>query len=121
MQAKRVLKIAGILLVACIVLCGAAVAGIYWDIHRSVQHYCAVAQQAHPCPGDDVEALIAYMNSPEHSLRERNLAVWTLGRLQDPRALPALGAVYTGEPCDHDRCLCQYELKKAIKLCGGTP
>jgi len=118
---KRVLKVAGILLVVCVVLCGAAVAGIYWRIHRSVQHYCAVAQQAHPCPGDDVGALIAYMNSPEHSLQERNHAVWTLGRLRDTRALPALRAFYTGEPCDHDRDLCQYELNKAIRLCGGTP
>lgn len=33
---------------------------------------------------------------------------------------PALKSVYTGAPCDHDKYLCQYELGKAIKLCGGV-
>ena len=37
------------------------------------------------------------------------------------RSLPVLEAVYTGEPCDHEEVLCQYELEKAIKRCGGTP
>jgi hypothetical protein len=61
------------------------------------------------------------VNSDVHPLRERNLAVWTLGRLRDRRALPSLTAAYTGDLCDHDKTLCQYELEKAIKLCGGTP
>ena len=36
-------------------------------------------------------------------------------------ALPALEAVYTGGQCQHNRLLCQYELEKAIELCGGSP
>ncbi|OAD21293.1 hypothetical protein THIOM_002945, partial [Candidatus Thiomargarita nelsonii] len=52
---------------------------IFWYIEFSVQEICVIAQQAHP--GDDLAALIVYMNSEEHSLKERNLAVWALGRL----------------------------------------
>ena len=66
-------------------------------------------------------ALIEYMNSESHPLKERNRAVWALGRLRDPRALPALEGVYTGDLCEHARFLCQYELEKAIKRCGGNP
>lgn len=72
-------------------------------------------------PGDRIEALMAYADSPKHSLRERNRAVWALGQLGDSRALPLLEKYYTGGPCDHDQALCQDELKKAIRLCrGGT-
>lgn len=66
--------------------------------------------------GDRVEALIAFVQSDRHSLTERNRAVWALGQLRDARALPVLQKYYTGEPCDHGRYLCQYELKKAIAL-----
>ena len=36
--------------------------------------------------GDRVEALIAYLQSEEHSLRNRNRAVWALGQIGDDRA-----------------------------------
>jgi len=121
MRTKRILKIGGIVLVLCVVLGGAALGVILWRIHRSVQEHCAIAQEAHPHPGDDVTALVEFMKSDAHPLRERNLTIWTLGRLRDPKALPALESVYTGELCEHDKFLCQYELEKAIKLCGGTP
>jgi hypothetical protein len=72
-------------------------------------------------PGDRVAAIMAYADSSTQSLRERNRAVWALGQLGDSRALSVLEKYYTGQPCDHDRALCQQELKKAIKLCrGGT-
>jgi hypothetical protein len=61
------------------------------------------------------------MQSDVHSLKERNLAIWALGRLGDRSALPALRTAYTGELCRHDTILCQYELEKAIRRCGGTP
>jgi len=50
---------------------------------------------------------------------KRNHAIWALGQLGDKRALPSLEKLYTGEPCDHSKYVCQYELKKAIKLCRG--
>ncbi len=66
-------------------------------------------------PGDRVEALVALVES-DRSFGERNRAVWALGQLRDRRALPVLKRYYTGAPCDHARYLCQYELKKAIRL-----
>jgi hypothetical protein len=106
---------------ACVLLAGAALGFTFWNIHQSVREYAALAQEAHPSPGDDVTALVAYMNSDGHDLRQRDLAVWTLGRLRDPRALASLQTAYTGEPCDHGGRLCQYELAKAISRCGGVP
>jgi hypothetical protein len=121
MQVKRMLKTAAIALAIVVLLGGMVFGALLWQLHASVKQYCAIAQAAHPHPGDDVAALIDFMKSDTHSLRERNLAVWTLGRLRDPAALPALESFYTGGPCDHDTRLCQGELHKAIALCGGTP
>jgi len=69
--------------------------------------------------GDKVEALTNFMNSEDHPLSKRNRAIWALGQLGDKRALPFLEKLYTGEPCDHSKYVCQHELKKAIKLCSG--
>lgn len=114
---KRIL-----LVVACLMLLPAAtVAFAAWRTHAQVEAHIAQAQQAHPHPGDDTAALIEFMHTETHPLHVRNLAAWTLGRLRDPAALPALEEAYTGESCDHDAFLCQYELEKAILRCGGTP
>ncbi len=67
--------------------------------------------------GDRVQALIAMVDSDRHPLGERNRAVWALGQMRDPRGLSVLRKYYTGQRCDHDRYLCQNELKKAIDLC----
>jgi hypothetical protein len=110
-------------------LLGAAIVGIalfagawgflHFSIQSDVDEFSARAQASFPSPGDDVSALIAYVQSDRHSLRERNHAVWSLGQLRDSRALPVLEAAFTGEPCHHDVALCQRELKKAIALCRG--
>lgn len=121
MQTKRILRIGAIALVVFICLGGAAYGALLWHIHQCAERYCAVAQEAHPHPGDNIASLIDFMNCEDHSLRQRNRAIWTLGHLRDPAALPALESVYTGEECDHDTQLCQHELEKAITLCGGTP
>lgn len=119
---KKVWKVAFGALVVVLLLGGTAFGAILWSIQGSVQENCQVAQQAHPHSGDHVSALIVYMKSSEHSLQERShKAVWTLGRLRDPKALPALRAAYTGKACDHGVALCQHELKKAIRRCGGDP
>ena len=121
MQTKRILRIGAIVLVVFACLGGVACGAILWHINQCAERYCAVAQEAHPHPGDDMASLIDYMNCEDHPLRQRNLAIWTLGHLRDPAALPALQSVYTGQECDHSTQLCQYELAKAITLCGGTP
>jgi hypothetical protein len=69
--------------------------------------------------GDRVDALMSVVNSPARPLRERNRAVWALGQLGDPRALPVLERHVTRQPCDHAQSLCQHELSKAIRLCRG--
>ncbi|MFC1452630.1 hypothetical protein ACFLSJ_04715 [Verrucomicrobiota bacterium] len=119
---RRSVKIVASVLLVGVILCGALFGAIVWNIRQSVQENCRIAQEAYPHPGDDVAALVDFMNSPEHSLHDRNhKAIWTLGRLRDPKALPALQSVYTGDSCDHEKNVCQYELEKAIKQCGGTP
>jgi hypothetical protein len=90
---------------------------VSWVIGSSVNAMCATATREYG--GDCVSALMKYVESPAHSLRDRNRAVWALGHLGDVRALPLLEKHYTGEPCDHSRMLCQHELDKAIELCRG--
>ena len=120
-KTKKVLKITVVGFVLLGVFGAIALGVLVLDIRKSVLEKCAAAQKAHPHPGDDVAALIDYMNSQEHSFPERNSAIWVLGRLRSTGALPALQAVYTGGLCDHKSNLCQYELAKAIRRCGGTP
>lgn len=117
MKLKRILKTAVIILVVCFLLGGAAVGAIMVEIQKSVANYVKFSQQQHPVQGDDVASLIAFLNSDRHTLAERNRAVWTLGRIADPRALDVLQKYYTGQKCRHDSRLCQHELEKAIKRC----
>jgi hypothetical protein len=117
---QRTVRIAGGIVVIGILFLAGAVGVLLGQIRQAVEKNCRSAQAAHPHPGEDVAALVDYMNSSEHTPQERtHLAVWTLGRLGDNRALPALTLLYTGEPCDHANALCQYELEKAIRRCGG--
>jgi hypothetical protein len=92
--------------------------GLVWFIESSANAEARAAQREFP--GDKVEALVQSVQSERHTLHERNRAVWALGRLRDPRALPVLRKYYTGGPCHHDTLLCQSELRKAIALCNGT-
>ena len=103
---------------SCLALILFAFVMICFSIRSSVKEISAEATQQYP--GDRIEALIAYVKSENHSLRQRNLAVWALGQIGDRRALPVLKQFYTGGPCDHDNYLCQHELQKAIKLCEGS-
>ena len=89
-----------------------------WSIRSSVKEIGAEATQEFR--GDRIEALMSYVNSENHSLRQRNRAVWALGQIGDERALPVLEKWYTGGPCDHDNSLCQRELQRAVKGCKGA-
>ncbi len=71
-------------------------------------------------PGDKVAALMALVESEQHTYHDKNHAVWALGQLGDRRALPLLRKYYTGGESDENTSLSQYELKKAIALCEGA-
>ena len=115
---KRVLV--GFLVV--LFLCAGAMGILRHQIQSGLDQWCATAQAAHPHPGDAVAAMLDYVQSETHSLRDRNYVVWALGQARDPRALPVLDGYVTGEPCNHDERLCEGELNKAIALCqGDTP
>lgn len=88
-----------------------------FSIRSSVKRISTQATNEYP--GDRVEALLRYAGSKNHSLRQRNRAVWALGQIGDERALPALRQWHIGGPCDHDEFLCQRELQKATTLCEG--
>ena len=87
----------------------------YFCIRYSVNEISAQATTEYQ--GDRIEALITYVKSESHTLRQRNRSVWALGQIGDNRALPVLEKYYVGQPCDHNVALCQGELKKAIKHC----
>ncbi len=112
----RILLLAGSV---CLGLLGATYAGMYgwiqWDAHAKAGRIW----QGYPQAEDEVAALILAMHSCDLPMEQRNQAVWVLGRLADERALGALEQAYTGETCDHEHGLCQYELEKAIRRCGG--
>lgn len=120
MEKQRILKVTAIVAMIVVALLGVGVVGIVTMIDGSVRDLATTAQQAHPHLGDDVAALLDFLNSDTHTMEARTRAAWALGRVRDPRALPALEAAYTGEPCDHATGVCQRELEKAIRRCGGS-
>ena len=115
---RRLMRIISRTAVIALVLITALLLGATWLIESAVHAASEAALLERP--GDRVSALMAYIESPSHTLRERNRAVWAVGQLGDARALPVLEKHATGRECDHARALCQYELRKAIRLCRGA-
>ena len=75
--------------------------------------------------GAPVAALCALVADENAGYDLRNRAVWALGQLGDPDALPVLESLYRasssrGTTCQHDRAICQHELRKAIAGCRGA-
>ncbi len=89
-------------------------------IGLDVNQRCDIAQDRYE--GDCVEALISYLEDENNSYKSRNSAIWALGQFGDPRALPALENLYTGNIPNREplsETISQYELKKAINLTSG--
>jgi hypothetical protein len=109
----------GLLISSGLVLVASALA--FRIILHDVKQVCRQATQEFG--GDCVEALIDYVESDAHSLQEKHKAIWALGEIGDPRALPTLERLRTGKPCTkpcrHDQYICQYQLEKAIRFCKG--
>ena len=66
---------------------------IQWDAHQKAKSVWSDYPQAL----DAVDALILRMQDEHCSMKERNRAVWALGRLADEQALTALQQEYTGK------------------------
>ena len=111
---KHMIAAAGIGLLALALVYGFTCLGIY----RGMRDLAGEASETYG--GDSVTALMALLDDPNQGLPKRDRAVWALGQIGDDRALSVLKKYYTGEPCDHTRFLCQYELKKAIRKCRGN-
>lgn len=107
----------GVLIGAGIIFLSFVAASV--QIGFSIKEKCFLAQEIYK-KDDCVEVLIELVEDEEgRTFKERNGAVWALGQLQDKRALSVLEKFYTGEECDHEKYLCQHELKKAINLING--
>ncbi len=86
---------------------------IWFDVNR----YSHIAQKRFHL--DRTNSLLALIDSPDFTMDQKNMAVWTLGVLRDERALAKLESMVTGKPCHHSTEICQYELKKAILKTKG--
>ena len=77
-----------------LVLVAALFVGSGWLIGSGVHaaSQAALLEQ----PGDPVPALMAYVESPKHTFRDRDRAVWALGQLGDRCA--TVGTARSGAP-----------------------
>jgi hypothetical protein len=103
----------GLAIASCIIA-GLGALGILlliW-IDHSVADNTSLAQRQFT--GDPVEACIAALSSDGTTIKTKDRMIWTLGTLEDKRALPILKTLYTGEACRHGYAVCQYELEKAV-------
>ena len=107
------------LVAALLILLGSA-AYTFIMIHKQVYRVTEIARQEFG--GNAVEALSSLIGSDAHGFEEKNTAIWALGQLADPEALPfleLLNSELEGDPVPFDRSsgLSKYELEKAIKWC----
>ena len=107
----RKLLLAGTVLAALLVL---GLAGIVVSIRSGLQRFSDDAVSRFP--GDRAEALVRVVDCDTCSVEDRNHAVWALGQMAEERAISVLRRHYDGQPCTHTTRLCQYELRKAIRM-----
>ena len=111
---KRILS--SIVLVA---IAGLAVAVMAFQFTRRSAMQNATAHAQRSFQGDQMESLLQMAESEVQPLSERNKAIWTLGELRDQRALSVLNGLNVQEECDHERLVCQREVRKAIRKING--
>ena len=90
-------------------------------IYRQVYRITATARSEFS--GNAVQALSSLIESDSHGFEERNTAIWALGQLADPEALPFLERIHAEAgtqtvPFDRSGGLSKYEIEKAIKWCS---
>ena len=91
--------------------------GLAWSNQAGAHRFAERAMREFA--GDEVGALMRFVQSERHALADRTRAVHALGQIGDERAVPILAQYYTGRDCDHSTFLCQKELRKAIDRCAG--
>lgn len=89
-------------------------------IYRQVDRITGLAKKEYP--GNAVEALGSLIASDACGFEEKNTAIWALGQLADPEALPLLEELNSvtqddSVPFDRSSGLSKYEIEKAIKWC----
>jgi hypothetical protein len=89
-------------------------------IYRQVDMITTLAKKEFP--GNAVEALGGLIASDAYGFEEKNTAIWALGQLADPEALPVLETLNSvaeddSVPFDRSSGLSKYEIEKAIKWC----
>ena len=91
-------------------------------VTQEVYRVHTIYLQARPnYAGNRVESLVAYVQSEEPAPANKSRVIKILGKLQNTRALPLLVRLCTrhDQVWDHNRRVCQREIKKAIdKLTG---
>jgi len=90
------------------------------QIYRQVTRITEVAKSEFS--GDAVEALSSLIESDAYGFEDKNTAIWALGQLADPEALPFLEKLNSETeediiPFDRSSGLSKYEIEKAIKWC----
>jgi len=88
-------------------------------LHSTVKSVCLAAKNEYK--KDCVSSLIETVQSEKHSFKERNDAVWALGQIADPQALPFLTELNRSLPernLGYESGLSKPEVEKAIKWCG---
>ena len=88
-------------------------------IYHSVERITDIAKNEFE--GNAIESLIELVNSKNHSIREKNTAIWALGQIADEKALPFLEKINSetnqNSPCNLSNTICKGEIEKAIKWC----
>lgn len=105
---------------ACLVILLGAAGYTFNQIYKQVNRITEVAKSEFP--GDAVEALSSLIESDACDFEEKNTAIWALGQLADPEALPFLEKLNSETeddtiPFDRSGGLSKYEIEKAIKWC----
>jgi len=89
------------------------------SIYKSVERITTNAKSEFQ--GDAVHALIDLVNSDKYGFEEKNSAIWALGQLADPSALPFLEKINPeiedSIPFDRTSGLSKKEIERAIKWC----
>jgi hypothetical protein len=108
-------------LVAGFLLLAATATYTFRQIYKGVAGITEQAKSAFP--GDAVESLSSFILSDSQSFEDKNTAIWVLGQLADPEAIPFLEELNSeiaeqSVPFDRSGGLSKYEIEKAIKWCN---